>query len=779
MNITPQHQRGPGMSTFASPFAPLSIPAPGSSRRRKIEEESPGCRPKQVTTGAPLALPENDDTVSPTKRYRSATASGIPKSSPGRQLKTLDSLIDAGYSMSSPSFGTSTVEANPVDLGVGGFSKVKLAKHILTGKKVAVKVMDKKKLGHDAPRVKTEILALKTLRGHPSICRLYQVIETAEKYYLVLELLEGGELFDYIVSKTRLTESEAAGIIRQLLHALNYMHSRGFAHRDLKPENVLIASRSKSSCSCSVPLVKLIDFGLCANDQTASLSDGSRTGITALQTCCGSPSYAAPELLSSGVSTYSGPLVDVWSLGVVAFAIMIGKLPFDHDNLGVLYKQIKGGLKPGQLPVWLTLDAKSFLQECLVVDPKGRSTVDRLLNHPFITKYPFGCKSPSCRFKELSSNGKEILIQNLDEMALAKVISMFPEVNSKVIRSKIRTHGLDYVSSTYFLMKEELAREEAEKDEKKSLWDQNMTKNSPVVPRPSVVATKRKSLVPADYKPSPVYTVNRPPRVPVRRLAGRVATPPTSSDRRRAVANRRDSSCPPASGTTPVTASQNRRESLALSGNRRNPLSPTNRGVMSPSLALSPRPVKEAPVKPFVKDCNLTSVEQSCPSTPKTNKKTKSSLFRRLLDSVSSSAKKRPASDSTVDGTPSSLSSCRWIKDTRDAKNIVCMSSFSDPKEAVCSLEGVLKSVGIEVASTRKNHPYLLSCVKKSARGDEVRFVLEVCFVGNEKSLCIQRRRLRGSSWQYKVVCEQILILCNNISSNAGNDTTKNVSSDV
>ena len=125
---------------------------------------------------APKAIPE-DEEVSPTKRCRieqpSKTRSVLD------QLRTLDNVIDAGYSVSSHSSSScdSGIEDNPVDLGVGGFSKVKLARHIMTGKKVAIKVMDKKKLGHDAPRVKTEIHALKTLRGHPSICRLYQVCQ--------------------------------------------------------------------------------------------------------------------------------------------------------------------------------------------------------------------------------------------------------------------------------------------------------------------------------------------------------------------------------------------------------------------------------------------------------------------------------------------------------------------------------------------------------------------------------------------------------------------------
>jgi serine/threonine protein kinase len=603
------------------------------------------------------------------------------------------------------------------------------------------------------------------------------VIETPEKHFLVLELLEGGELFDHIVSKSRLPESEAAGIIRQLLHALNHMHSRGFAHRDLKPENVLVASRPKSStcCSCLVPVVKIIDFGLCADNKTASLSNGTPTAITALETCCGSPSYAAPELLSSNVATYSGPLIDVWSLGVVSFALMIGRLPFDHENLSVLYGMIKAGLKPNHLPIWLTADAKSFLKDCLTVDPRQRSNVETLLTHPFITKHPIVCKGSLCRFRELTSNGKELLVSNLDEEALAKVMSTFPGIDSKVIRSRIRTNGLDYISATYFLWKEELSRS-VEKSEtaKKSLFDEATNKGSPSG-RPSVVGatTRRQSIAPQPYKQSPVVTANRPPRVPVRRLVTNTMESPlvssTPTEARARVPRPRPSICPPSQAVTTVpsvSSPATRRPSMNQAARNpfspvRTPLSPTSRqSVNVPPPALTNKKEGEydalTPAKTYLREVVRT------PASEITNKKAKSSLLRKLIDSVSSSAKKRSASESR--GTPNSGldSSLRWIKDTKDAKNIVCMPFFSDPTAAASSLESVLKSVGIEVAPSRKNHPFLLSCVKRSTRGEEVRFVLELCSLGTAKTLCIQRRRLRGSSWQYKEVCEQILILCNN-----------------
>ncbi|XP_075344756.1 uncharacterized protein LOC142402824 [Mycteria americana] len=139
-------------------------------------------------------------------------------------------------------------------IGTGGFAKVKRARHLLAGEKVAIKIMDKLALGDDLPRVKIEIDAMKNLR-HQHICQLYHVIETSKKIFMVLEYCPGGELFDYIIAKDRLSEEEARVFFRQIVSAIAYVHSQGYAHRDLKPENLLIDEEHH---------LKLIDFGLCA-----------------------------------------------------------------------------------------------------------------------------------------------------------------------------------------------------------------------------------------------------------------------------------------------------------------------------------------------------------------------------------------------------------------------------------------------------------------------------------------------------------------------------------
>uniref|UniRef100_A0A8B9V181 Maternal embryonic leucine zipper kinase n=1 Tax=Anas zonorhyncha TaxID=75864 RepID=A0A8B9V181_9AVES len=237
-------------------------------------------------------------------------------------------------------------------IGTGGFAKVKLGRHLLTGEKVAIKIMDKLALGDDLPRVKTEIDAMKNL-SHQHICRLYHVIETSKKIFMVLEYCPGGELFDYIISKDRLSEEEARVFFRQIVSAIAYVHSKGYAHRDLKPENLLIDEEHN---------LKLIDFGLCAKP---------KGGLDYhLNTCCGSPAYAAPELIQG--KAYIGSEADIWSMGVLLYALLCGFLPFDDDNVMAVYRRIMRGKYT--IPKWLSPSSTLLLSQMLQVDPKKRIT---------------------------------------------------------------------------------------------------------------------------------------------------------------------------------------------------------------------------------------------------------------------------------------------------------------------------------------------------------------------------------------------------------------------
>ncbi|CAF0837050.1 unnamed protein product [Adineta ricciae] len=226
-------------------------------------------------------------------------------------------------------------------IGNGGFGKVKQAIHLLTGEHVAIKIIDKAKLGSDVARIALEIKAMKDLR-HQHICQLYQVIETDEYYFLVLEYFCNGELFDYIVNRNRLSEEQARHFFRQIVSAVAYMHKKGYCHRDLKPENLLLDRREN---------LKLIDFGLCAQPKGG-------INLAYLGTACGSPAYAAPEIIAG--TNYRGDVADVWSLGVLLYALLCGSLPFDDENIASMYAKIQNGVY--HIPSWLSQESVALLR---------------------------------------------------------------------------------------------------------------------------------------------------------------------------------------------------------------------------------------------------------------------------------------------------------------------------------------------------------------------------------------------------------------------------------
>ncbi|GJJ72058.1 5'-AMP-activated protein kinase, catalytic alpha subunit [Entomortierella parvispora] len=199
-------------------------------------------------------------------------------------------------------------------------------------------------------RVKREIQYLKLLR-HPHIIKLYEVISTPTSIYMVIEYA-GGELFNYIVDNTRLSEDEARRFFQQIVCAIEYCHRHKIVHRDLKPENLLLDPSMN---------VKIADFGL-----SNIMTDGDF-----LKTSCGSPNYAAPEVISGKL--YAGPEVDVWSCGVILYVMLCGRLPFDDDYIPLLFKKINGGIY--SLPSFLSPETKYLLTSMLVVDPLKRITI--------------------------------------------------------------------------------------------------------------------------------------------------------------------------------------------------------------------------------------------------------------------------------------------------------------------------------------------------------------------------------------------------------------------
>ncbi|KAJ5753926.1 uncharacterized protein N7511_008079 [Penicillium nucicola] len=248
-------------------------------------------------------------------------------------------------------------------LGEGSFGKVKLAIHQPSGRQVALKIISRRKLlSRDmVGRVEREIQYLQLLR-HPHIIKLYTVIATKTDIVMVLEYAER-ELFDYLVRKGRCGDDEARKFFQQIICAVEYCHRHKIVHRDLKPENLLIDSQKN---------VKIADFGL-----SNIMTDGNF-----LKTSCGSPNYAAPEVISGKL--YAGPEVDVWSCGVILYVLLVGRLPFDDDYIPALFKKIAAGTF--HIPGYISSGAARLIRAMLQVHPVHRITIPEIRQDPWFTK---------------------------------------------------------------------------------------------------------------------------------------------------------------------------------------------------------------------------------------------------------------------------------------------------------------------------------------------------------------------------------------------------------
>uniref|UniRef100_A0A8C7FMN7 non-specific serine/threonine protein kinase n=1 Tax=Oncorhynchus kisutch TaxID=8019 RepID=A0A8C7FMN7_ONCKI len=236
-------------------------------------------------------------------------------------------------------------------IGKGNFAKVKLARHILTGKEVAIKIIDKNQLNPTSlQKLFREVRIMKGL-NHPNIVQLFEVIETENTLYLIMEYASGGEVFDYLVSHGRMKEKEARAKFRQVR----------CDQKCIIAENLLLDADSN---------IKIADFGF-SNEFTM----GNK-----LDTFCGSPPYAAPELFQG--KKYDGPEVDIWSLGVILYTLVSGSLPFDGQNLKELRERVLRGKY--RVPFYMSTDCEGILRRFLVLNPTKRCTLEQIMNDKWI-----------------------------------------------------------------------------------------------------------------------------------------------------------------------------------------------------------------------------------------------------------------------------------------------------------------------------------------------------------------------------------------------------------
>ena len=317
------------------------------------------------------------------------------------------------------------------DLGSGGFGKVVLGTHIPTGEKVAIKIMDKEQILSDdlnKERVLNEISILKIVR-HNNIIKLYEVMETPQKIYLVMEYCDSGEMFDYIVSKQHLTEEQSCIFFQEIIDALTYLHSQNIVHRDIKPENILLQTFGNTLT------IKLIDFGI---SRTYTLDK-------LISTPCGTASYAPPEMHKG--EEYYGLLSDVWSAGVLLYAMAFGYLPFCEEDEDVnIDNIIKGNY---EIPEEASPDLEDLIKHIMDIDPLTRYDIEQIKKHPW-----YNLVKPPKNYPGLIIGYHKIPI---DERIL-KVCEAYG-FNKDEVEKSVKENKYDNKSSIYYIILAKMKRE--------------------------------------------------------------------------------------------------------------------------------------------------------------------------------------------------------------------------------------------------------------------------------------------------------------------------------
>jgi len=303
-------------------------------------------------------------------------------------------------------------------VGEGNFAKVKLAKHKLTGVEVAIKIIDKtrideKKLG----KLYREVKIMKLL-NHPYIVKLFEVIETKNTLFLVMEYSSGGELYDYLVVHGRMKEKEARVKFRQILAAVNYCHNKRVIHRDLKAENLLLDANFD---------IKIADFGFSNYYDPESKLD----------TFCGSPPYAAPELFQG--KRYTGPEVDIWSLGVILYVLTTGCLPFDGKNLQEMRESVCRGKY--RIPFYLSDSCEKLLRKFLIRDPYKRASLEMLIDDPWINEGYSDSPIKKCEEEVITT----------DESIIQFMVQKYKFDREQIIKS-LDDNVYDDTSAIYYLL---------------------------------------------------------------------------------------------------------------------------------------------------------------------------------------------------------------------------------------------------------------------------------------------------------------------------------------
>ncbi|KAG5839783.1 hypothetical protein ANANG_G00208630 [Anguilla anguilla] len=323
-------------------------------------------------------------------------------------------------------------------LGKGHFAVVKLARHVFTGQLVAVKVIDKTKLDAVATgHLLQEVRCMKLVQ-HPNVVRLYEVIDTQTRLYLILELADGGDLYDLILRhEGGVGEARAKVHFAQIVRAISYCHRLHVVHRDLKPENVVFFRQQGT--------VKLTDFGFSNHFQPGTM----------LMTSCGSLAYSAPEILLG--EEYDAPAVDIWSLGVILYMLVCGKPPFQETNDSETLTMIMDCRYT--VPPHVSADCKDLIARMLQRDPSRRASLADIEEHPWLRGVD---PSPSPAGRASAPLTSHHSLTPEEHQAILQAMSSGNIADRDTIQEALEANQYNHITATYYLLGERLLREKQE-----------------------------------------------------------------------------------------------------------------------------------------------------------------------------------------------------------------------------------------------------------------------------------------------------------------------------
>eukprot|EP00127_Corallochytrium_limacisporum_P004237 Clim_evm182s157 gene=Clim_evmTU182s157 len=567
-------------------------------------------------------------------------------------------------------------------LGRGNFAKVKLAKHILTGQQVAVKIIDKTALSQTSlGKLFREVRIMKML-NHPNIIKLYEVIDTTRTLYLVLEYASGGEVFDYLVTHGKMKEREAREKFRQILCAVDYCHRNHVIHRDLKAENLLFDKDMN---------IKIADFGF----------GNTFTPGTKLDTFCGSPPYAAPELFQG--RKYDGPEVDIWSLGVILYTLVSGSLPFDGSNLKELRAKVLRGKY--RVPFYMSTDCENLINRFLVVNSIKRITMTEVYEEKWINQGMEPLKPFDGADAETETYDDDTRYAIMEKMG-------FPKGE---IKEALENGAHNHVAATYFLLKDKTAA------------DRLMAKPTAAA-TPTVSPVPRRKEAPKGLAPvgeTETLKTEAVPKVPV-----------ASATRRMAAVN----------NDTKQDAVPRRRSATMSIGAAGVPAVPANGppALLKESVSARPRTATMSE-RPHRHSATEQTVE--APRFPRGRRATVNASDKSgVIGTIKSVFKKEKEEEEDPTADPED----GRIKPRSLRFTFNMQTTSSRPANDI--MEEMKRVCGENGVTYTQNDPFSLICTKR-----DIQWEMEVCKLPRLSMNGVRYKRLAGNPVMYKTVCTQLI----------------------